>query len=357
MMASASASGSVETGVATKAVAETGADRPAKPDTGCVSGAVCAPPRRALAILGPTASGKTALALELAQRCPIEIISIDSALVYREMDIGTAKPSAAEQAIAVHHLIDIRNPDTAYSAAEFASDARRLIVDITARGAVPVLVGGTLMYHKALTAGLDALPPADPAVRQRLEASAAALGWPALHAELAQVDPETAHRIAPRDAQRIQRALEVYTLTGQPMSRLQNRRAVTDVVLDVLSLEPADRAVLHARIAHRFADMLRAGLVDEVEQLKRRWPLHAGMPSMRCVGYRQVWDMLSGEMPRSDLQDRGVFATRQLAKRQLTWLRSLVDKTVVDTMTHGGLQHALHCAQAVCQRLLDTREP
>lgn len=306
---------------------------------------------QALAIFGPTASGKTALALDLAQHRRIEIISIDSALVYRDMDIGTAKPTAAERAAVAHHLIDIRNPDQSYSAADFAQDTKRLMGEIAARGAVPVLVGGTMMYHKALVWGLDDLPAADSVVRERIEARALQLGWPALHAELAAVDATTAARLAPRDSQRIQRALEVFELTGRPLSSFHQRGDQPLIQLAVVSLEPEDRSLLHARIAQRFADMLKAGFVAEVEGLRQRWTLHAGMPSVRCVGYRQVWEMLEGQVPESELLDRGIFATRQLAKRQLTWLRSLPDRQVFDPFAPSGLRDALNASLKACDAL------
>ncbi|HRN08211.1 MAG TPA: tRNA (adenosine(37)-N6)-dimethylallyltransferase MiaA, partial [Ottowia sp.] len=252
-----------------------------------------------LYLAGPTASGKSAVALALAERVPAEIISVDSALVYRGMDIGTAKPTPAERAAAPHHLIDIRDPATPYSAAEFVRDAQRLIADIRARGRLPVLVGGTMLYFKALFEGLDDLPPADAAVRRQIEERAAQEGWPALHAELARVDAATAARLAPGDSQRIQRALEVWQLTGQPMSALHTTksgaaRAQQTGAGSLFSLEPADRAWLHGRIAQRFGDMLAGGLVDEVTALRARGDLTADMPSMRCVGYRQVWDTLDG---------------------------------------------------------------
>ena len=286
-----------------------------------------------MAIAGPTASGKTAGALAVAavlarQRQPVEIISVDSALVYRGMDIGTAKPTPAERAAVPHHLIDIRDPREAYSAAEFVRDAQRLIGEIHARGRVPLLVGGTMLYFKALFEGLDALPPADAGVRRAIETRAATEGWPALHAELARVDPITAARLSPADSQRIQRALEVWQLTGQPMSALHTTKSIAprarpSGAAAFFSLEPADRAWLHARIAQRFDDMLAAGLVDEVTALRARGDLSPDLPSMRCVGYRQVWDTLDGRAPMATLRDRGVAATRQLAKRQLTWLRGM----------------------------------
>ena len=285
-----------------------------------------APP--ALAIIGPTASGKTAAALALARQLPVEIISMDSALVYRGMDIGTAKPTAEEQQAVPHHLIDIRDPRDAYSAAEFARDALQLVQAIRGRGALPLIVGGTLLYFKALTEGIAQLPPANAAVRAQIEAQAATIGWPALHAQLAQIDPATAARLAPNDSQRIQRALEVWQLAGQPMSVLiaLNKEAACALPISagaVFSLEPADRSWLHERIASRFAQMLEQGLIDEVHSLRARGDLHADLPSMRCVGYRQCWQALDGEFPLTEIAERGVAATRQLARRQLTWLRSM----------------------------------
>ena len=289
-------------------------------------------PLPTIAIAGPTASGKTAgalaLAAVLAPRLPVEIISVDSALVYRGMDIGTAKPTRAELAAVPHHLIDIRDPLQAYSAAEFVQDAARLMGEIRARGALPLLVGGTMLYFKALFDGIDDMPPADAAVRARLEAQAFDQGWPALHAELARVDPATAARLAPADSQRIQRALEIWQLAGQPMSVLitLNKEAACALPISagaVFSLEPADRSWLHERIASRFAQMLEQGLIDEVHSLRARGDLHADLPSMRCVGYRQCWQALDGEFPLTEIAERGVAATRQLARRQLTWLRSM----------------------------------
>ena len=285
-----------------------------------------APP--VLAIIGPTASGKTAAALALARQLPVEVISMDSALVYRGMDVGTAKPTAEELRAVPHHLIDIRDPRDAYSAAEFARDALRLVQTIRARGALPLLVGGTLLYFKALTEGIARLPPADAALRARIEAQAAALGWPALHARLAQVDPATAARLAPNDGQRIQRALEVWQLAGRPMSTLiaLNKEAACALPISagaVFSLEPTDRGWLHERIARRFALMLQQGFIDEVRGLRARGDLHADLPSMRCVGYRQCWQALDGAFPLAEIADRGMAATRQLARRQLTWLRSM----------------------------------
>lgn len=292
-----------------------------------------------IALAGPTASGKTAVALAVAQLRPVEIVSVDSALIYRGMDIGTAKPSKAEQASVPHHLIDIRDPAESYSAAAFVADATRLVEEIRARGALPLLVGGTMLYFKALFDGIDAMPAADAAVRSRIDAEAAALGWPAMHARLAQVDPPTAARLAPQDSQRIQRALEVWESSGQPLSSFhagENKVAKGLAGGALFSLEPADRAWLHARIADRFDAMLAAGFLDEVEALRARGDLSTELPSMRCVGYRQAWEMLDAcgnERPNAkamaELRERGIAATRQLAKRQITWLRSMPERTVI----------------------------
>jgi tRNA dimethylallyltransferase len=293
-----------------------------------------------IALAGPTASGKTAAALALAQEHGAEIISVDSALVYRGMDIGTAKPSPGERAAAPHHLIDTRDPLQAYSAAEFAADAARLVGEVNARGKPALLVGGTMLYFKALFEGLDAMPPADAEVRAQLEAQAAERGWPAMHEELARVDPTTAARLAPNDAQRIQRALEVFRVSGQPLSSFharQQREPTAWSRTPLFALEPADRAWLHARIAQRFDAMLSAGFLEEVKALRARGDLDADLPSMRCVGYRQAWEMLDaheahpagGPFPLRRLRDQGIFATRQLAKRQLTWLRGMPQRRVI----------------------------
>jgi tRNA dimethylallyltransferase len=291
----------------------------------------------AVAIMGPTASGKTAAALHVARHMPAEIISVDSALVYRGMDIGTAKPTAAELAEVPHHLIDIIDPRDAYSAAQFREDAIRLVSDISARGRLPLLVGGTMLYFKALRDGLDALPQADPEVRARLNEEAARIGMPAMHARLAALDPDTAARLKPNDAQRIQRALEVIELTDMPMSQLlaKTPRPELPFRLLQLSLEPSDRSALHARIAARYDAMLDAdsgGLIAEVRALRERGDLHLGLPSMRCVGYRQAWEYLDGMYDHHALRDKGIAATRQLAKRQLTWLRAMPDRVVVDCL-------------------------
>jgi tRNA dimethylallyltransferase len=278
------------------------------------------------ALLGPTACGKSRLAMQLAARLPIEIVSLDSAQVYRGMDIGTAKPSREERARVPHHLIDVVEPDAAYSAGRFRADALRAIDDILARGRIPLLAGGTMLYYRALVAGLDALPAADPATRAAIDADAAKRGWAALHAELARVDPQAAQRIAPGDAQRIQRALEVWRLTGRPMTALHTASAPPlPFALRTFAVVPADRAALHRRIAERFDAMLAAGLIEEVSALRARYRLSASAPSMRCVGYRQAWQFLERAIDGAALREKAIAATRQLAKRQLTWLRALRD--------------------------------
>lgn len=290
----------------------------------------------AIFLMGPTASGKTGVAVELVQHLPVEIVSVDSALVYRNMEIGTAKPDAATLAAAPHHLIDIIDPAASYSAAQFRSDALRLMAEITARGHIPLLVGGTMLYFKALREGLNDLPQADPALRAELEERARQAGWLALHGELARLDPATAARLEPADAQRIQRALEVCLLSGRPMSALlaEGRQGELPYRLIQLALLPGDRAVLHRRIEARFDAMLAQGLVEEVEMLRARYALSPELPSMRCVGYRQTWQYLDGEIDFATLRDKGVFATRQLAKRQLTWLRGMDEVTGFDCLAH-----------------------
>lgn len=282
--------------------------------------------------MGPTASGKTAVALEIAARFPVEIVSVDSAQVYCDMDLGTAKPTAAERAAVPHHLIDILDPTQSYSAAQFRTDAARLMREIIARGRVPLLTGGTMLYFKALREGLSDLPEADAKVRAALDAEAKERSWPALHAELAQVDAPTATRLDPHDSQRIQRALEVFRITGKPMSALQGARISDSLPFRFMpvALIPSDRAVLHKRIEQRFAAMLAAGLVDEVAGLQEKYVLNADLPSMRCVGYRQAWEHLEGAYDRAVLRDKGIYATRQLAKRQLTWLRAMKEPKVFD---------------------------
>lgn len=307
-----------------------------------------------IALAGPTASGKTAAALAIAQQHAVEIISVDSALVYRGMDIGTAKPTAAELAAVPHHLIDIRDPLHAYSAAEFVADAERLIGEIRSRGKLPLLVGGTMLYFKALFDGLDDMPKADPAVRAVLAGEALAKGWPALHAELAKVDPVTAARLEPKDSQRISRALEVFRLSGQPLSFFHQQNAMKNIATharderaaSLISLEPGDRSWLHGRIAERFDAMLAAGFIDEVKALRARGDLMPELPSMRCVGYRQAWEALNGEYPISELRDKGIFATRQLAKRQITWLRSMPQRQVVACDDPAALQQVLERVKA-----------
>jgi tRNA dimethylallyltransferase len=289
-----------------------------------------------ICLAGPTASGKSAASLLIAQHIPVEIISVDSALVYQGMDIGTAKPTRAEQAQVPHHLIDIIDPADSYNAGQFVQDATRLIADIQLRGKLPLLVGGTMLYFKALLDGIDDLPAANPAVRAQLDLEATTLGWPAMHAKLAEVDAITATRLSPNDSQRIQRALEVYISTGKPLSdhHLIAQTATKNIAQPIahaplISLEPQDRAWLHQRIAQRFDVMLQGGLLDEVKALRARGDLHLNLPSMRCVGYRQTWEMLDGAFAEKELHDRCTAATRQLAKRQITWLRSMPQRHIV----------------------------
>ncbi|MFZ2217355.1 MAG: tRNA (adenosine(37)-N6)-dimethylallyltransferase MiaA [Rhodoferax sp.] len=324
------------------------------------------PPARPLpryvALAGPTASGKTAAALALASVHDIEIISVDSALVFRGMDIGTAKPSADELAAVPHHLINIRDPLNAYSAAEFVSDAHRLIADITTRGKLPLLVGGTMMYFKALFDGLDDMPKANPAIRAQLEREATEKGWAALHAELAQVDPLTAARLNPADSQRIQRALEVYRASGQPLSSFHTSKMIVPCADYIratdqngtkeslsspllVSLEPQDRTWLHQRIAQRFDLMLASGFMEEMLTLRARGDLHLDLPSMRCVGYRQAWEALDGLWPLTELRDKGIFATRQLAKRQITWLRAMPQRHIVACDDAAALSQVMRLVQ------------
>lgn len=318
-------------------------------------------------LLGPTASGKSSVAMALAERLPIEIVTVDSAQVYRGMDIGTAKPGVAERAAVPHHLIDIIDPRESYSAARFVADARAAIAQISARGRLPLLVGGTMLYARALVEGLHPLPGADPALRRRLENEARALGWPALHARLAQVDPVTAARLEPGDAQRVQRALEVFESSGRPMSEwlASARRGRGDSAQSLatagrddalpqrflhIALEPSTRAVLHERIAARFRAMITAGLLDEVRALRARGDLSADLPSMRCVGYRQAWAWLdAGEARLEPLVEAGIAATRQLAKRQLTWLRAMPDRVVVDCLHHDAAAQVLEVLRRAWQ--------
>ena len=319
----------------------------------------------AIALVGPTASGKTAAALAIAQNWPVEIISIDSALVYRGMDIGTAKPSADELAQVPHHLIDIRDPLQAYSAAEFARDTTALMADIRARGKLPLLVGGTMLYLKALRDGIDDLPTAQPALRAEIEQQALAMGWPAMHAELAKVDAITAARLAPNDAQRISRALEVWRVSGKALSAWfeENQAArgtQAPMNMPLLSLEPLDRAWLHMRIAQRFELMLAGGFLAEVHALRARGDLHIDLPSMRCVGYRQAWELLDlahtkDAAPESilpQLHELGVAATRQLAKRQLTWLRGMDERLVIPCDAPDALAQTLAAVQRFTAKAL-----
>ena len=276
----------------------------------------------AILLMGPTASGKTAVAMALADRFPVELISVDSAQVFTDMDVGTAKPDRQTLARYPHRLIDLITPEQSYSAARFCADALSAMAEITAAGKVPLLVGGTILYFRALLQGLAELPQADPALRAEIDAEAAAHGWPAIHARLANLDPVTAARLHPTDSQRLQRALEICLLSGRKMSELLAESESTKPPYDFLSigLLPSDRSVLHTRIARRFDEMLLAGLDDEVRRLRGQYDLHLGLPSMRCVGYRQIWEAQDGLIPRTEMRDRGVFATRQLAKRQITWL-------------------------------------
>ncbi|HUV99027.1 MAG TPA: tRNA (adenosine(37)-N6)-dimethylallyltransferase MiaA [Gallionella sp.] len=295
--------------------------------------------------MGPTASGKTGVAVELVQRLPVELISVDSALVFRDMDIGTAKPDAATLASAPHHLIDIIAPTEAYSAAAFRHDALHLMADITQRGKIPLLVGGTMLYFKALREGLNDLPQSDPAVRAALDAEIAEHGIEHLHSKLAKVDAETAARLHTTDTQRIQRAMEIYRITGLPMSVLITGQQNAELPYRIIpiALIPFDRAQLHARIATRFKAMLEQGLVDELLMLREKYPLHPNMTAMRCVGYRQAWQFMEGEIDDTQLLETGLAATRQLAKRQLTWLRSMPDNIELDCL-----------APDLTQRVIDT---
>ena len=291
----------------------------------------------AVAIMGPTASGKTAAALSIAREIPSEIISVDSALIYRGMDIGTAKPTKEELSEVTHHLIDILDPRDSYSVMQFRQDAIRLVAEIHSRGKLPLLVGGTMLYFKGLRDGLDDLPQADLALRAQLDREIARHGTPALHARLRELDPETADRLKPADTQRVQRALEIIALTGKPMSELLARGAKEELPFELISfaLEPSDRSVLHRRIADRFDAMMSStpGLLEEVAALRARGDLHPGLPSIRCVGYRQAWEYLDGKFDKTALREKGIAATRQLAKRQLTWLRGMEDRRVIDCLS------------------------
>lgn len=297
--------------------------------------------------MGPTASGKTAVSLALTLRFPMEIVSVDSAQVFRDMDIGTAKPDRATLEQFPHHLIDLISPEESYSAARFRADALRVMAEITARGRIPLLAGGTMLYFKALRDGLSDLPQADAELRRAIDEEARQRGWPALHAELAKLDPNTAARLKPTDAQRIQRALEVVRLTDAPLAESLARKtdAATPFRLVQLALLPSDRATLHARIAQRFDAMLADGLVEEVVALRRKYRLDAALPSMRCVGYRQAWEYLEGGSDRAELREKGIAATRQLAKRQLTWLRSWPDVATFDCLAADLLGQVTHSVE------------
>ncbi|MDP1593808.1 MAG: tRNA (adenosine(37)-N6)-dimethylallyltransferase MiaA [Gallionella sp.] len=291
----------------------------------------------AIFLMGPTASGKTGVAVELVQTLPVEIISVDSALVYRDMNIGTAKPDANTLACAPHHLIDIIDPTGAYSAAAFRRDALALMADITARGKIPLLVGGTMLYFKALKEGLSPLPVADAAVRAELDAIIAQHGIARLHQQLTEVDAQTAARLSPNDTQRIQRAMEIYRLTGQPMSELlkHQEEAALPYQITSIALTPSDRSVLHQRIATRFKQMLEQGLLEELRALREKYTLHPELPAMRCVGYRQAWEYMEGRIDKAQLIETGIIATRQLAKRQLTWLRSMPENIAIDCLDNN----------------------
>jgi tRNA dimethylallyltransferase len=304
----------------------------------------------AILLMGPTASGKTAVVLELAARLPVEIVSVDSAQVYRDMDIGTAKPDRTTLERFPHHLIDLISPEESYSAARFRADALRLMAEITVRGRIPLLAGGTMLYFKALREGLSDLPPADADLRREIDEEARARGWPALHAELARLDPASGARLKPNDAQRIQRALEIVRLTGAPLAEGYARRSATPPPwrFIALGLMPSDRAVLHERIARRFDAMLEAGLLDEVVALRRKYRLDANLPSMRCVGYRQAWEYLEGRCDKAALREKALAATRQLAKRQMTWQRGMSDVPLLDCL---AADLAARVAQAIGERL------
>jgi len=316
-----------------------------------------------LYLAGPTAAGKSAAVAALARRWPVEVINVDSATIYRGMDIGTAKPSAAERREIAHHLLDIRDPAQSYSAAQFRSDALRLMREIRARGRVPVLCGGTMLYVKALREGLDDLPQADATLRAQLLQDAARLGWPVLHERLARVDPATAARLAPRDSQRIGRALEIYYLSGRPMSDLLAQHKPTQpLAMVTISLEPSERSLLHARIAQRYHAMLEQGLLAEVQALHARADLNKELPSMRCVGYRQLWHHLDGVLPYGQAVADAITATRQLAKRQMTWLRAQSQRYPVDCLRCDAVERVVDLAQALVMRghaavaQADTRE-
>ena len=311
-------------------------------------------PFSTICIVGPTGAGKTHLAMSLAEHAKtiglcIELISMDSALVYRGLDIGSAKPTKAEQATVVHHLIDILEPTEVYSAARFAKDAKRLCEEIRNRGNIPVVVGGTMLYWRAWAHGLSTLPPADPEIRERLEEQAKVIGWPAMHTQLARVDPITAARLMPNDSQRVQRALEVFKITGKPMSTLLAESPSEDgregsaipPWINLVSLEPSDRARLHLNLEKRFDEMLSGGLLEEVEALRKNTALHADLPAIRSVGYRQVWEYLNGQIDAEQMRYKALAATRQLGKRQLTWLRAIAGRNTFDPFNPNELKAAL----------------
>ena len=314
-----------------------------------------------LCIVGPTGAGKTHLAMSLAEHAKaigliVELISMDSALVYRGLDIGSAKPTKAEQAAVKHHLIDILDPHETYSAARFANDAKRLCEDIRARGHIPVVVGGTMLYWRAWVYGLSSLPPANPDIRARLDEEGHRIGWPAMHAKLSKVDPITAARLMPNDSQRVQRALEVYEITSQPMSTLlaespsQDGREGSAIPewIHLVSLEPSVRSRLHHNLEKRFDEMLSGGLIEEVESLRKNLALHADLPAIRSVGYRQIWEYLAGETDLEQMRYKALAATRQLGKRQLTWLRAIAGRTTFDPFNPNELKAALeHCKRSL----------
>jgi tRNA dimethylallyltransferase len=307
----------------------------------------------AILLMGPTASGKTAVAARLAETLPCEIVSVDSAQVYRHMDIGTAKPDPELLRRVPHHLIDLVEPGEAYSAARFRDDALTAMREITERGRIPLLTGGTMLYFQALTEGLSELPEADATLRLVIDTMAQEQGWPALHRELARVDPETAARLEPNDAQRIQRALEVYYITSRPLSELIRKPKYVYFPYAPIrvALAPSDRAKLHERIAQRFEEMLELGLIGEVRRLRARYALDLGTPAMRCVGYRQVWQYLDGDFGLATLREKGIAATRQLAKRQLTWLRAMKDVKTFDCLAEDAGEQVLDCLQRELETL------
>lgn len=313
-----------------------------------------------LCLAGPTASGKSAASMALAQRWPIEIVNVDSATIYRGMDIGTAKPSRQEQDQVRHHLLDILDPAQTYSAAAFCTDALALIRQIHARGHIPVLCGGTMLYYKALREGLSQLPEADPDIRTEIDAEASLQGWPAMHQHLATFDPDSARRLEPNDSQRIQRAIEIYRASGRTMSSWLAEPVpndASDLRFITLSLEPSERTVLHERIAQRYRAMIEQGLVSEVRTLYERGDLHTGMPSMRCVGYRQIWDHLDGTDTLNDAIEKAIAATRQLAKRQLTWLRAQPDRHRVDCLAPDAVAQVVdYAARVLAHNAPDTND-